>query len=97
MQVDTASTDLQGQNAATSADINILACPIPEASTAVFGGRFDSSSLGYFQMVNGIGDNLRKSINLTSTFAETIPAFKLRYDRNTTVAGYCTVVISFRT
>lgn len=97
MQVDTASTDLQGQNIATSADINILACGVPEASTGVFGGRFDNSSAGYFYMLNGIADNLRKSINITSTFIDTLPAFKLRYDRNTTAAGYCTVVVSFKT
>ncbi len=96
MQVDTASTDLQGQNIAASADINVLACAVPEASTAIFGGRFDSSSVGYFFMMNGIADNLRKSINITSTFIDTLPTFKLRYDRNTTMSGYCTVCISFK-
>ena len=97
LQVDTASTDLQGQNAATSADVNFLACAVPAASTGVFGGRFDSSSLGYFYMLNAIGDNLRKSVNVSSTFSDTVPAFRVRYDRNTSNAGYCTVFISFKT
>ena len=96
MQIDTASTDI-GNNAASSADINILAAAIPDASTGIIGGRFDNSSLGYFQMINGIPDNLRKSVNLTSTFAETLPIFKLRYDRNvTSVDSYCSVFIGFK-
>ena len=96
MQVDTASTEA-GTNNTTSADINILAAAIPDSSTNTLGGRFDSSSLGYFAIVPAFGDNLRKSVNLTSTFADTVPIIKLRYDNNTTLAGACSVVISFRT
>lgn len=97
VQIDTLSTEL-GSNVATSADLNVAGAPVAEASTGTLGGRFDNSSLGYFQMITGIGDGIRISRNLSSSFMETIPPLiRFRYDRNTTVAAYSSVFISFKT
>jgi hypothetical protein len=96
MQIDTVSTQL-GANDTTSADINVLGASIPDASTGTIGGKFDSSTLGAFAVVAAFGDALIKSVNISSTFAESIPSMRLRYDNNTTKAGYCTVLVSFKT
>lgn len=91
IQTDTSSTDL-GVNNSTNTDINLVACAVNFASTATLGGRFDNASSGYYTEIKALPDGLINSQAITSC----PPMFKLRYDNNTTLAGYCTVLVSFR-
>jgi len=91
-QVDTSSTDL-GSNLTTSADVNFAGLAVPFGSTAQFGGRIDNGSTGYYYEHKAIPNGIIKSVGVT----DAPPAFKVRYDNNTTKAGYCTVLISFKT
>lgn len=91
IQTDTSSTDL-GINLATSTDINLAACAVNFASTGTFGGRFDNASSGYYTEIKALPTGLINSQAIISC----PPMFKLRYDNNTTLAGFCTVLVSFR-
>lgn len=91
LQIDTATTSL-GQNAVTSNDINIKGAAVNDASTSVFGGRFDSSSTAsYFTSVQAVGDTVIKSVGLTNV----PPSIRLSWDKNTTAIGFVTAVVSF--
>jgi hypothetical protein len=101
-QVDTSSSDnnasTTGPNGTTSTDINFAGIPVPYLASNTtgagsLGGRQDSGSTGYYYEDTGIPDGIIKSVAVTPTF----PAFKLRYDNNTTKIGLCTVFISFNT
>ena len=104
MQIDTASTE-NGSNVAASADINILAAAVAGASTAILGGRFDNSTAGAYGIIAAFGDALIKSYAIPSTVLGSAgatnailpPKIKLRYDNNSTLAGFCSVFVSFRT
>ncbi len=91
LQIDTATTSL-GQNAVTSNDINIKGAPVNDATTAVFGGRFDTASTAaYYTSVQAVGDGVIKSVGLTNV----PPAIKISWDKNTTAIGFVTVFLSF--
>ena len=95
-QIDTVST-INGDNASSSCDLNFLTSAIPDASTNTMGGKFDSSTAGYYTAVRGFVDGTIRSSNIisTSVYGDTFPTLKLRYDNNTTKVGLCSVYISF--
>lgn len=96
-QIDTASTE-NGSNDTTNADINFLGALVAQATTGQLGGRFDNSTAGYFFSVSSIGDSVIKTgvIGYTSGQGFAPPWMKLRYDNNTTKAGYCSVFVGFK-
>jgi len=91
IQTDTSSSDL-GHNLSTNSDINIAANAVNFASTGTLGGRFDNASSGYYSEIKALPNDLINSQAIVSC----PPMFKLRYDNNTTLAGFCTVLVSFR-
>ena len=88
-QMDTASTDI-ANNTATSVDINWYSVPVENSSTATMGGRFDTT---VWTSTSGVSDGARRTITATNPPR----AIRGRMDNNTTLAGYMSVFVSFKT